>query len=118
MPGRIPALVPDDVDQGVLRTFPVGGYPVANRFNSMLFEQAHGVIAEAGIEVVQFAGVGDVCSEFVHCPEAIWLKRQNRSMVIAFFMAEVFVGLTGCDERMIHDSERKDFNDQSEGLEN
>jgi len=33
-------------------------------------------------------------------------------------MAEVFVGLTGCDERMIHDSERKDFNDQSEGLEN
>ena len=38
--------------------------------------------------------------------------------MITFFMAEVFVGLTGCDESMIHDSERKDFNDQSEGLEN
>ena len=77
--------MPDDVDQGVLRTFPVGGYPVANRFNSMLFEQAHGVIAEAGIEVVQFAGVGDVCSELVYCSGSYVAEKTEQEHGDCFF---------------------------------
>jgi hypothetical protein len=35
----------------------------------MLFEQANGVVSEAGIEIVKFARVGDVCPEFVYCSE-------------------------------------------------
>jgi hypothetical protein len=35
----------------------------------VLFEQAHGVIAKAGVEVIEFVRVGDVSPEFVNFSE-------------------------------------------------
>jgi len=62
--GGVAAFVFDHVDQGILGHFVVGWDPVADGFNAVLFEEGDGVVAEAGVEVVEFAFVGGVGAEF------------------------------------------------------
>ena len=61
--GGVAAFVFDDVNEGVLGLFVVGGDPVADGFNAVLFKKGDSVVAEAGVEVVEFAFVGGVCAE-------------------------------------------------------
>ena len=61
--GGVAAFVFDDVDEGVFRFFVVGGDPVADGFNAVLFEEVDGVVAEAGVEGVELAFVSGVSAE-------------------------------------------------------
>jgi len=61
--GGIAAFVFDDVDEGVFRFLVVGGDPVADGFNAVLFEEVDGVVAEAVVEGIELAFVSGVSAE-------------------------------------------------------
>ena len=61
--GGVAAFVFDNVDEGVFRFLVVGGNPVAEGFNAVFFEEGDGVVAEAGVEGVEFVFVGGVSAE-------------------------------------------------------
>ena len=59
----------DDVDQGILRLFSIGRNPVPDGFNPVFLEQTNGMVAEAGVEVVQLTFVRGVDAQFENVAE-------------------------------------------------
>ena len=56
----------DDVEERFAFERVVGGSPVGDVLDAVLFEELHGVFAEAAEEIVEFAFEGVIHAEFVN----------------------------------------------------